>query len=232
MARQGCRNHRFLWRFRCIAVALLIIGFSKRSSFAQVSDAKSVDLRVELTWESESPRLWAGELKVAGSAQANPAPRRFSEPGNRTPGMLLSGGVHLTPERDRLRFAPPASIHHLRDRSGRFVTRQSSRGGISFRVTGRADELLLVSIASDSPAELETPVAIRLQDLVGGERIQTNVTETSSWSLRRIEGDRLRVALVPQDQAVATSTQLDTELGTALFWDDQQAEILVSTDIE
>ncbi len=219
MARQGCRNHRW-WPIFGLFLTSFACSFAIHIASASDSIAPAVDFKLELTWKSDPPRIWAGEVLVAGDTSLTAQPARLSQPENLTPGMLMTGGIQLSNNGDQLRFAPPVSSSHLRDRDGQFIAQQTTRGGISFRARGAASDRIVISLRLDDTKEMTAPIAIGLQDLIDGKAIDNKLNETATWTLRRSSGDRLRVSLVPES-AVATS----------LFWDDQTARIEVACDV-
>lgn len=250
MARQGCRNQRFLPHF-ALAIAGVFAVASASSSFAfeadssaQVAsdDSAEVDYRLELTWNSAVARIWAGEIFVVSRNQLTAVPGRLSEPGNLTPGMLMSGGIHVSPTADVLRFAPPPSASYLRDRNGEFVSHQTIKGGVTFRVRGSENDRVVISLRRDGSNELMAPIAINLSELSGGRSIENRLSDSASWSLKRVDGDRLRVSLVPIERSAidlaspAISHDAANALvpnrghGTSLFWDDQTARIEICCD--
>ena len=225
MARQGCRNHRLSTGI-CLAYAFFSLFSHLAASQADDSDVGTSDFRLQLTWKSDQPLLWSGEVSVAGGTDLTAEPGRLAEPGNFTPGMLLSGGIQLSEAGKQLRFAPPPSAKQLRDRRGQFVAMQTTRGGISFRASGRQGDRVLISFRRGDSNELSAPVAIEFKDLANGESIDSKLSETAMWSLRRVDGDRLRVKLVPDDGDLKPAQNL----GTSLFWDDQKARVSIVTD--
>ena len=185
-------------------------------------------MRVELTWQSSEPRIWAGELCISGDAELRPEPGRLSEPANLTPGMLMTGGIYLTPENDSLKFAPSSTIGQLRNRDGRFVPAESRRGGVAFRVRGKGAERLVLALRRDGSNDLVAPVAIALQDLASGQPITSQFNATATWTVQRAVGDQLRVALTPvttEPSAVSANA-----VPTSLFWNDEKARVSLVTD--
>lgn len=237
MARHGCRNHRLLLLF-CISLAWTCVAISV--AFAQPSgddvrtgsDPFPIDLRLELTWNSVQSRVWAGDIHVASSTKLTPEAGRLSQPGNLTPRMLLTGGLQLSPTCDSLRFSPSPSIDHLRDRSGQFVSPRTTRGGISFRATGQLGDQIVILLQRDDANESASPVTIAMQDLLSGKPIESKFNETATWTLRRIEGDGLRVSLVPiqRETVDLKADRKGATEETLLFWDDQEATISFQCD--
>jgi len=249
MARQGCRNQRFLPHLSlaiagafAVTVASSALAFQADSS-VQIAPANSaeVDYRLELTWNSTVARIWAGEVFVASRNQLAAVTGRLSEPGNLTPGMLMSGGIHVSPTAAVLRFAPPPTASYLRDRNGQFVSHHTIKGGVTFRVRGSENDRVVISLRRDGSNELMAPIAINLSDLSSGRSIETRLSDSTSWSLKRAVRDRLRVSLVPIENSgidrtsltaiqheVANASVQNVGLGTSLFWDDQTAKIEIS----
>ena len=239
MARHGCRNHRLLTIF-CFAIALSFSSFQAALVRAAETDTQAVgsedaiDLRLELTWKSETPRQWAGDIFVVTSNEMRPEPNRLSAPGNLTPGMLLSGGIQLSQKNDLIRFSPPPSIDQCRDRSGRFVPVRSLQGGLSFRVSGKESERLVFAFRREDSNETTTPIAITLEELKSGKPIESKFNDKASWTVRRQEDDRLRVTITPTQPDAVVPGQAGPEMaatGTSLFWDDQESTIAIQSGI-
>jgi hypothetical protein len=237
MARHGCRIHGIsrlhasdFVRFWLVLSLSLIAHFTLFPASALADETATLDMRLEFTWTSSQPRVWAGELSISGDAELRPEPGRLSEPGNLTSGMLMTGGVYLTPENDCLKFAPPPTIGQLRTREGKFVLPESTNGGVSFRVRGKGAERLIIALRRDGSLDLTAPVAISLQDLADGKPITSQFNAVASWTVRRRDGDRLRVTLVPVAVEPAAVTD-NSKPSTSLFWDDEKARVSISTDL-
>jgi len=241
MARQGCRNQRGWQRERITLafIASFIWTCSAHSPHGQAAEGpiasppavqaspRDVDYRLELTWKSTSPRVWAGGVFVSAPTDLQPLPNRLWEPANLTPGMLLSGGIRIPESADSLTFTPSPSTSHLRDRDGRFVAQQTTTGGVAFRIRAKADERVVIAVRRDDSHETTVPVAINLKELERGEPIENTFSNTASWQIRRVEGDRLRVSLMLESAKISPDKGLK---GTSLFWDDQKATIAVTCD--
>jgi len=189
--------------------------------------ANEVDYRLELTWSSSAARVWAGQVQVSTKDDLGAVQGRLSKTANLTPGMLMSGGIHLTAGGDQIQFAPPPSTKYLQERLGKFVSQQTTKGGLIFHVRGIDSDRVIVSLRRDETNDLTAPIAISLAELANGRSIESRFSDTASWRIKRVDGDRLRVALViPND----TPEKKSDHQGTSLFWDDQTANIHVQSD--
>jgi hypothetical protein len=221
-----------MWRLDLCVVAILAWALFAWASACEVraDDGEMLDLRLQLTWRSDPPRVWAGEVSVSSDLELTAEKGRISEAGNLTPGMLLTGGIYITPDNETVRFAPPPIIGQLRDRDGKFVSPATAKGGISFRVRGRLAERVLISLRRDGSSELQTPVAISLKELAGGEVVTSQFSAAASWSLRRVDGDRLRVSLSPEQGPGVSPLPSEAHRTQSIYWDDQRATISIASD--
>lgn len=216
-----------MWRLDLCVMATFALAMAYE---VRGDDGAMLDLRLQLTWQSDPPRVWAGEVSVASDLELTAEKGRISEPGNLTPGMLLTGGIYMAPDHETLRFAPPPIIGQLRDRDGQFVSPATASGGVSFRVRGRLAERIVISLRRDGSSELQTPVAISLKELVDGGVVTSQFSDTATWSLRRVEGDRLRVTLAPETQPGVTDPSKDSHPTQSIYWDDQRATVSIAVD--
>ncbi len=86
----------------------------------------------------------------------------------------------------------------------------------------------MIAIRLDDSDEFTKPVAVPISELLDGRSIQNQFSQDAAWTLRRVDGDRLRVALNPitQDSSVAD----DVPTPSNLFWDDQQGALQITCD--
>ena len=183
------------------------------------TDTDAVDLRLEWKWQSATPRIWAGEVRVVTATDLNASTGRVTEPVNLTPGPLMSGGISVAADMRSIKFSPTPSTEFLRDHDGRFISQRVTAGGIIFRVRANKSDRVVISVRRDNSNEPAAPIAIPISELANGRPIETRFSDSATWSLKRVAGDRLRVEL-----------GLQADASTSLFWDDETATIHVTCD--
>ncbi len=195
---------------------------------SETEKTQFVDCHLQLIWKSQSPRKWAGTIAVAAPNDLTPIADTIRQPSNLTRGMLYCGGIHLDSASHELRFAPPPSSSHLLDRDGRLIAATTTEGGVGFHIRAKADDRVVIAIRRDDSDEYTKPVAVPISELLDGRSIQNQFSQDAAWTLRRADGDRLRVELNPivQDTTVAA----DAVSSPNLFWDDQQGTLQVSCE--
>lgn len=124
-----------------------------------------VDFLVELSWSSDSPRRWGGQLSWASLETARPSttvsaaadslqPRLYS-PSLPAPDPVLAAGVMATAE-GGLVFGPPSRLTMVPSGEGRMSSVLTRAGKIQFRVFGRANDAILLRLEGDSAANQQT----------------------------------------------------------------------------
>ncbi len=202
--------------------------------------ATSVTCQLQLTWKSQSPRRWAGRVSIASPHDLQPLAKTLSEPVNLCRGMLLTGGIQLSDNHDLLTFAPSPSTRHLLDRDGKAIATTVTEGGVGFSIQASPDDRVVISLLRDDSDEYTKPVAVPIRDLLDGRSIQNQFSQTAAWTLRRVDGDRLHVTVLPQSEAVTTNESLPGSNASHqaitpasvpnLLWDDQPGKLQVRCD--
>lgn len=177
---------------------------------AAASSAVTFDRRIELQWQSDSPRRWAGTVQLLAPAAApdKAAPDKIvtaqdsgvatpssliADPINLTPGPILSGGI-LQLEPRQLRFGPPARLPMLPQGEGKLASASTTSGGIAFRVHASSDQRLIVRFDADDLAPAWT-TEIDLSELDNTSELKQSIDSQATLTARRLSGDSFRIRL-------------------------------------
>ncbi len=188
------------------------------------STSSPIDIRLELTWQSEAPRVWAAKVKLNPSgSDASPgvSPGVVSDLVNLTPGRLLSAGFSLNRDGTELTFGPPLSIQPWSIHEAKSWGRASRTGAIGLRIRGSRDSQVGVQFFTDvSEGHADSPaMTVSLEQLSSGNPVENVIGDGCRWTLKRVSGDRFRVGLFSAEGKPA-----------CLFWDDEHPKIGVSGD--
>jgi len=158
--------------------------------------AGSLDMRVELHWQGETPRRWSGrvefEAEVTGGHRERQPTDGLSGAINLTPGPLLVAGIFTSA--NVIEWGPPSRRPVLAASETRWVDVAQRTGGISFRVAGKGADRLRVRIDGRDQSTDPT-IEMTLQDLLDRPEVLTQWAGGWSVTLRRVRDQDLRLRL-------------------------------------